>query len=112
MPPWTSCGNTCGSMEKCPLFYSLFSPFSKDKNKGTNIRRIGSQKFRWIAAASIVGLLGVAVFVWNVYKTGKADGLTEKSSEVLSTIIVPKGEQRNIVLPDGSKVWLNSASTF
>ena len=28
------------------------------------------------------------------------------------TITVPKGETRQLVLPDGSTVWLNSASTF
>ena len=28
------------------------------------------------------------------------------------TVTVPKGETRQLVLPDGSTVWLNSASTF
>jgi len=71
------------------------------------IRRIG-----WVAAASVVGVLGVAG-IWKSFQSGKADGVAAKSSEVLSTVSVPRGEQqRKVVLADGSQVWLNSASSI
>jgi len=41
--------------------------------------------------------------VYEVIGTGKA---------VLNTLSVPKGQQCQVVLPDGTKVWLNAASTL
>lgn len=30
----------------------------------------------------------------------------------VNTLVVPKGRRANLILPDGSKVWINSGSTF
>lgn len=35
---------------------------------------------------------------------------TEKKEPIISTLTVPHGENYNIILPDGTKVWLNSMS--
>ena len=83
------------------------------KKREAPVRRIGwTRRLRWVAAASVVGLTGL-VFFWNYHKTGLAPGVTEQPATALSnTVVVPKGSQRQIVLADGSKVWLNSASTL
>lgn len=39
-------------------------------------------------------------------------GITKDSSAVFNTINIPKGGQFQVVLSDGSKVWLNSASSI
>jgi transmembrane sensor len=36
----------------------------------------------------------------------------ERASPVFNTITIPKGGQYQVVLPDGSKVWLNAASSL
>jgi ferric-dicitrate binding protein FerR (iron transport regulator) len=46
-----------------------------------------------------------------VYTLQKTDGGTRGSKDI-NMIEVPKGGQYQIVLPDGSKVWLNAASSM
>jgi len=41
-----------------------------------------------------------------------ADGKTVDSAAIFNTINIPKGGQFQVVLSDGSKVWLNSASSL
>lgn len=41
-----------------------------------------------------------------------ADGKTVDSASIFNTIDIPKGGQFQVVLSDGSKVWLNSASSL
>src|SRR5690606_23415354 len=41
-----------------------------------------------------------------------SDPLKNSSSVTYNTITTPKGGQYSIVLPDGSRVWLNAASTL
>jgi ferric-dicitrate binding protein FerR (iron transport regulator) len=42
----------------------------------------------------------------------KVDGSANASDAKSNSIAVPKGGQWQVVLPDGSKVWLNSATSF
>jgi len=54
---------------------------------------------------------GTKVLLQNgqlVYKTGN----TSKSEIGYNTMTTPKGRQFQLVLPDGSKVWLNAASSI
>lgn len=46
-----------------------------------------------------------------VYKVSASQN-SEKSSPEFNTISTPKGGQYQILLPDGSKVWLNAASSL
>ncbi|GGG75284.1 iron dicitrate transporter FecR [Parapedobacter pyrenivorans] len=54
---------------------------------------------------------GIQISLQNgtIYYTDKAHSSTDESLE--NTIITPKGRQYQVVLPDGSKLWLNAAST-
>ena len=68
----------------------------------------------WIAAASVAVLM-IAGTVWYSQRDGSLN--KEERQQVLATLtqsaVVDRGgEQRSITLPDGSKVWLNVASTL
>jgi ferric-dicitrate binding protein FerR (iron transport regulator) len=45
-------------------------------------------------------------------ETGRSAGRTENAKTAFNTISTPKGGQFQLVLPDGSKVWLNAASSL
>lgn len=47
------------------------------------------------------------------YRPGAEDSITNQSAATLyNTVATPKGGQYRVVLPDGTKVWLNTASSI
>jgi transmembrane sensor len=80
----------------------------------------GSDGFRrrkaWIAAASVVVLLSSGTFVYIRQKGYKLEqaGQVRHGIEALNiTFSNPRGgEQKELELPDGSKVWLNAGSSL
>lgn len=73
------------------------------------------RKFKWIAAASLVGLIaGGGYWQYAHHQAGAVAGTSEKPVEVLSkSFSTPRGgDRQQFALADGSKVWLNSASTL
>jgi len=81
------------------------------------VRRIDTNWFItkrvWIAAASFV-LLVTAGTYWYRHLAGvKPDDVQHATVALTHTFSVGKGEeQKQIVLADGSKIWLNAASTL
>ena len=67
------------------------------------------KRLPWLAAASILGLLGMCAY-WYVSRSGL--GSSGNKTETLSILSVPKGQTGWVQLADGSKVWLNAASTL
>jgi ferric-dicitrate binding protein FerR (iron transport regulator) len=68
----------------------------------------------WVAAASVVLLLSGGYFVFN-HHTADKNGTTVNSQvdALYHTYTVPRGgEQQEFTLEDGSKIWLNAASTL
>ncbi len=71
------------------------------------------RKFAWVAAASIVALVaGAGAYHYYVNRSGPLQGSSGDRTETLSILSVPRGQQRQLELADGSKVWLNAASTL
>jgi len=71
---------------------------TKNRPAKTSVFRIAT-----VAAAFLAGIfLTFLFFQFN----------TDNSNVVVQNITVPFGAKTNIVLPDGSKVWLNSGSNF
>jgi ferric-dicitrate binding protein FerR (iron transport regulator) len=65
----------------------------------------------WAVAASIIVLFSGGAYWW--FARQSAAGTDKQLNEVLSNIAsAPRGQQKELVLPDGSKVWLNAASTL
>ena len=73
------------------------------------------RKFKWIAAASLVGLIAGGTYLRYAHQgESVAVGTSDKPAEVLlkSFSISRGGVQQQFELADGSKVWLNAASTL
>jgi len=90
-----------------------------DAKKGQAIiKRINARRgFRWIAAASMLTFLAGGGYLWYSSRqavTGLGQEASNKPVEVLSkSFSTPKGgDQQRFELADGSKVWLNAASTL
>ncbi len=84
---------------------------------GGFIRRFSPDRWvrrrTWVAAASVVVLLsaGVYMFVREEQKAPPAGAETLKVA--LTTYSNPRGgDQKELILADGSKVWLNAASSL
>jgi ferric-dicitrate binding protein FerR (iron transport regulator) len=84
---------------------------------GGLVRRFSPERWvrrrTWIAAASVIVLLsaGVYVFVREERKVPQVGAEAVKVS--LNTYSNPRGgDQKELILADGSKVWLNAASTL
>jgi ferric-dicitrate binding protein FerR (iron transport regulator) len=81
------------------------------------VKRIEPLRFAggkiWFAAASVV-LVVTAGTYWFNHQAGVKPADAKHSTEALvNTFSVRKGEkQKQIVLADGSKIWLNAASTL
>lgn len=64
---------------------------------------------KWIGiAASVLILISIGFAALQTYRLAHV----EKPGHELLTVRVPSGEKSNLVLPDGSVVWLNSESTL
>lgn len=90
-----------------------------EQEKLVPIRKLRTGRFSWkpvwVAAASVM-LLSTGGYFWYNYNQSaeKQPGLTQRDAGVLyKTFSVPRGgEQQAFVLADGSKIWLNAASTL
>lgn len=88
--------------DKEQAWQNILDNITIPKNKSRFINAF----LRYAAAAAVFLLVGIAVnSLWN---NRKADD----SKQQFSTFIVPAGQKSEIVLPDGSKVWLNSGTTL
>jgi ferric-dicitrate binding protein FerR (iron transport regulator) len=87
------------------LFNKIKEAISHEKHK-TAQRRI--KIYTWslrVAAVLVIGLLSSNIFYFQ-------KSIENQISETLQTVTTPYGAKTNIVLPDGSSVWLNSGSTL
>lgn len=67
---------------------------------------------KWLIAASITGCLLLATFLWfnNQHQPTSSTPLAANKTPEVNEISTHNGSKTKVVLPDGSKVWLNSGS--
>jgi ferric-dicitrate binding protein FerR (iron transport regulator) len=66
--------------------------------------------YRWCAAAAVLLLIGLGAYYFMDHKPSASSEITKVAySNVISTA---PGEQKELILPDGSHIWLNGASTL
>jgi len=88
-----------------------------EQEKLAPIRKLGTGRFSlkpvWVAAASVL-LLTTGGYFWYNRSAEKQPGIVKSDAEVLyKKFSVPRGgEQQPFMLADGSKIWLNAASTL
>ncbi|MBS1663904.1 MAG: FecR domain-containing protein [Bacteroidetes bacterium] len=90
-----------------------------DDSGGGVVRRMNPERIRrrtWIAAASVIAILsaGVYLFVKEGNKAApKAENQGQVSLAYYTTESNPRGaDQKELILADGSKIWLNAASSL
>lgn len=97
---WEMAGNEIDSRVEHKMY--------EDIRKRTSRKQAGSIVFRrlWNVAASvlILSLLSVTVYLLNDKK--------EDSRFEDMVVTVDKGQKASVILPDGTLVWMNSASTL
>lgn len=67
--------------------------------------------FRWAAAAAVLLLTGLGGYLWMNQQDSSSLAATETTIRD-SMISTARGEQREVILPDGSRIWLNAASSI
>ncbi|MDO6429356.1 FecR domain-containing protein [Flavitalea sp. BT771] len=67
--------------------------------------------YRWSAAAAVLFLIGLGGYFWADQRHSRLLSAAETTIRD-SVISTARGEQRGVILPDGSQVWLNSASSI
>lgn len=85
--------------------------------RGTPVRKMSPVRFiknPWVAAASVVLLLSGGYFLFNDHSAGKkAVNADSQKAALYNAFTVPRGGlQQEFTLADGSKIWLNAASTL
>lgn len=68
-------------------------------------------------AASIIGIVSlIALLFWarkdTPQNTGLSSTIVPKENIVFNTVTTQRGKQSQAVLPDGTRIWLNAASTL
>jgi ferric-dicitrate binding protein FerR (iron transport regulator) len=67
----------------------------------------------WLAAASVVVLFSMGTYLYVVKTEARSDEQGMRPEALTNTFSIPRGGvQKQFVLADGSKVWLNAASTL
>lgn len=70
-------------------------------------------KRAWIAAASVLVILAAGGYYWFGRSNEAGSQVKKEIATVLSnSISTENGQQQLVLLPDGSKVWLNASSTI
>ena len=80
-------------------------------------QRIKKEKFGWVRqlkplwyAASLVISFGLGALVFMLASQNKQGPTVQLTETTTTTFLVPMGSKGNIMLPDGSSVWLNAGS--
>lgn|GEM_PF-584488 len=92
-----------------------------ERVKATPVRKMNSRRFirnPWVVAASVVLLLSAGYLLYNNHSADNNATVTNdhnhgRSGALYNTFAVPRGGmQQEFTLADGSKIWLNAASTL
>ncbi|MHA4811924.1 FecR family protein [Flavitalea flava] len=89
---------------------------AEENERQAPVKKMYSERKRrrniWMAAASVLILLTTGGY-WFLHEPVSMTGTGKKSTGVLLTVLyVPMGQQKDLVLADGTKIWLNAASTL
>ncbi len=106
---WDSCNALGNSPEEMEMALNRFRKNFKPASVSRHTRHRISP---WIYRAAAVVILGIAAFGINQY-IHKNDLPQDRYIQAATNkYIIPKGQKGQLVLSDGTKVWLNSESTL
>ncbi|MBR8535151.1 DUF4974 domain-containing protein [Carboxylicivirga sediminis] len=78
----------------------------QSKQKSGKIRMLTSRQYNWLSVAAIITLL---LMVGSMARLLMNQSQTEFNNQKLS-VIAPPGQKSQVVLQDGTRVWLNSGT--
>lgn len=87
------------------LFDALILHDDRNTIKKISARRTPRIIHQWLKVSAIVILTLVFDYLYQEYKSSK-------EVVAINTVSVPAGQRTNIILPDGSNVWLNARTTL
>ncbi|MGI6794994.1 FecR family protein, partial [Bacteroides sp. KG68] len=87
------------------LFDALILHDDRNTTKKISARRTPRIIHQWLRVSAIVILTLAFNYLYQEYKSGK-------EVVAMNTVSVPAGQRTNIILPDGSNVWLNARTTL
>lgn len=87
------------------LFDALILHDDRNTIKKISARRTPRIIHQWLKVSAIVILTLVFNYLYQEYKSSK-------EVVAINTVSVPAGQRTNIILPDGSNVWLNARTTL
>lgn len=87
------------------LFDALILHDDRNTIKKISARRTPRIIHQWLKVSAIVILTLAFNYLYQEYKSSK-------EVVAINTVSVPAGQRTNIILPDGSNVWLNARTTL
>lgn len=88
------------------VFKRLQQQIALEQAKNVKPAKQFSMRYYWYAA-SVAVLIGTAILLNVMLPKGQP-----KETAQFLEVIVPKGQRSQMVLPDGTRVWLNSGTVF
>jgi transmembrane sensor len=89
------------------VFEKLLSQIEIEENSEVEVPQKRIISPFWYVAATVIVLVGLS-FLFDIHNLFNTSYLNSQNLEV----IVPKGQRSQVLLPDGTKVWLNAGTIF
>ena len=89
------------------VFEKLLSQIEIEENSDVEVQEKRIISPFWYVAATVIVLVGLS-FLFDIHNIFNTASLNSQNLEV----IVPKGQRSQVLLPDGTKVWLNAGTIF
>jgi transmembrane sensor len=83
---------------------------SEIENKNTQHGWLVRYRIAWTVAATFLLAMGLGFFIRSIIVPDMTKSIL--SAQLYNEITTPKGARTNIILPDGTKVWLNAGTTL
>ncbi|WP_373758706.1 FecR family protein [Bacteroides heparinolyticus] len=97
--------NRCTFYKERRLFDALMLHDDRNAMKKISARRPPRIIHQWLKVSAIVILTLAFNYLYQEYKSSK-------EVVAMNTVSVPAGQRTNIILPDGTNVWLNARTTL
>jgi transmembrane sensor len=98
------------SFERTGRLFEFITAAEEQQTPGKVVHRVHfMRRWRWVAAASVILILGVATFLW-INNVNRESSLVHNETNNKPVDIAPGGNKAILTLSDGSTITLDSAT--